>query len=185
MQYLRSMSILCCGLLLVSVTSFAAENYEGKELYSQVNIWYEKPTKILSTNYHVGGVIPAGTKVTIGDASKKALEFKDANGTEYRIICKLKHNNVPCDELPATWFGTTDPMAKGGKFEKFTKEEKEYVRAGYIREGMSREAVLMAYGYPPTIRTPNLDQAIWTYWKNKWVTEIARFDDKGKVVEHR
>ncbi len=185
MQQLPSIFLLTLGALFLSSAAFADDALEGKELYSQVNIWYEKPTKILSTNYHVGGVLPVGTKIKVVEASKKALTFTDSSDAKYRIICELKHNNVPCNDLALLWFGETDPMAKGGKFEKFTKEEQEFVRAGYVREGMSRDAVLMAYGYPPTIRTTSLDQAIWTYWKNRWVTEIARFDDKGKVVEHR
>lgn len=41
----------------------------------------------------------------------------------------------------------------------------------------------MAYGYPPTIRTPSTDTNIWTYWKNRWVTQIIRFDDKNKVSD--
>lgn len=162
-----------------------ADDAAGTEQYTQVNIWYEKPTKILSTNYHVGAILPAGSKIKLGEVETKSIRFTDANGTEYRIICELKFNNVPGPELAKRLFGASDPMAKGGKFEKFTKDERDFIKAGYVREGMSRDAVLMAYGYPPTIRTPDVSQSIWTFWKNRWVTEIARFDESGKVVEHR
>ncbi len=160
-----------------------AEDSAGKSMFVQTNIWYEKPTKILATNYHVGTMIVPGTKVTIEEVRDDRILFKDDAGTKYRIIIELKHNNVPGPKLVERLFGADDPMAAGGKFEKFTKEEQDNIKAGYVVKGMSKEAVLMAYGYPPTIRTANTDANIWTYWKNRFVTQIIRFDDKNKVMD--
>lgn len=74
-------------------------------------------------------------------------------------------------------------MADGGKFSKFSKDEQEQIRLGTIKKGMSKDAVIMAYGYPPTIRTPTTDASSWTYWKNRWVTRIIRFGEDGKVSD--
>jgi hypothetical protein len=36
-----------------------------------------------------------------------------------------------------------------------------------IIEGMSKDEVLMSYGYPSEHRTPNLKSNTWVYWKNR------------------
>ncbi len=158
-----------------------ADDFAGKTMYVQTNIWFEKPMKILATNYHTGSMIAPGTKVTIDEVAENRIVFKDDAGTQYRIVIELKHNNVPGPKLAERLFGADDPMA--GQFKKFTKDEQDNIKAGYVVKGMSKEAVLMAYGYPPTIRTPSIDGNIWTYWKNRWVTQIIRFDEKGKVSD--
>lgn len=167
--------------LLISFNA-AAEFKEGATLYVQTNIWYEKPMKIIATNYHVGSILAVGTKVTMEEISKKRIIFTDENGQKYRIIIKLKHNNVPGPKLAGRLFSETNVKDKGGKFHSFSKDDQENIIAGYVSKGMSKEAVLMAYGYPPTIRTPSTEGNIWTYWKNRWVTQIIRFKD-GKVSE--
>lgn len=161
----------------------SADDVAGKAMYVQTNMWYENPQKIVATNYHVGTMLAPGTKVTIDEVEDESIRFKDANGTKYRIVIVVKHNNVLGPALVQRLFGADDPMATDGRFQKFTKEEQDNIRAGYVVKGMSKEAVLMAYGYPPTIRTASTELNIWTYWKNRWVTQIIRFDDKNRVAD--
>jgi len=157
----------------------------GKVYYSQVNIWFEKPKKIYGTNYHVGAIIPVGTKVKITDIRSSKLYFTDQKTkTKYRIINKAKHNNITMTDLLNKWFSKTDVMAAGGKFSKFSKKERKAIRIGIVENGMSKDAVLMAYGYPPTIRTPSLESDRWTFWRNRWITQVADFTD-GKVFNFR
>jgi hypothetical protein len=176
---LSTLTLAVAGLVMS--WSAGADDLAGKSMYVQTNIWYDKPMKILATNYHVGSMIAPGTKVTIEEIDEERIVFKDDAGTKYRIVIELKHNNVPGPKLAERLFSADDPMA--GRFKNFTKEEQDNIKAGYVVKGMSKEAVLMAYGYPPTIRTPNIESNIWTYWKNRWVTQIIRFDDKGKVSD--
>ncbi len=169
------------------VSSFAADEESpiGKTFYTQVNIWFENPKKIYGTNYHVGVIIPVGTKVKITDIRSSKLFFTDIKrGVDYRIINKIKHNNISMTELLNKWFSKNNILSKGGKFSTFSEKEQKAIRAGRIEEGMSREAVLMAYGYPPTIKTPSLDIDRWTYWRNRWITQVADFKDNKVVYFH-
>ena len=175
------LTFVLVGLVLSWCAS--ADDLAGKTMYVQTNMWYENPQKIVATNYHVGTLLAPGTKVTIDEVEDESIRFKDASGTQYRIVIVVKHNNVLGPALVQRLFGADDPMATDGRFQKFTKEEQDNIRAGYIVKGMSKEAVLMAYGYPPTIRTASTDLNIWTYWKNRWVTRIIRFDDKNRVAD--
>lgn len=182
LSYVITLVIL--GLLISLGVSADDGGPVGKRHYTQVNIWYERPMKILDTNYHKGAIIPVGTKVTILKTSGKAIVFTDKHGVKYRIIHKARHNKVAVPVTLERMFSRKNVMAKGGKFHRFTKEEQNNIRAGVVSVGMSREAVLMAYGYPPTIRTPSIKMGTWTYWRNRWVTEIVQFAN-GKVVHHR
>jgi len=157
----------------------------GKTYYTQVNIWFEKPKKIYGTNYHVGAIIPVGTKVKITEIRSSKLYFTDLKtNIKYRIINKTKHNNITMTDLLNKWFSKTDIMAAGGKFSKFSEKEQKAIRIGIVENGMSKDAVLMAYGYPPTIRTTSLESDRWTYWRNRWITQVANFTD-NKVSNFR
>ncbi len=167
--------ITLAAVFAINSAVFADGEMEGKTAYTAVNIWYDHPMKIWSTNYHAGAMLPVGTKVTIDEVSRKAITFTEESGGTYRVLIKLKHNNVPAPQLAKRLFSTKNPMAKGGKYSKFTKKERNNIENGTIAIGMSKEAVIMAYGYPPTVRTHNIKQNSWTFWKNRWVTRVIRF----------
>jgi len=139
---------------------------EGQALYTQTNIWYEKPMKILIL-FHAGAILPVGTKVTIEDMSSKALVFTREDGMKFRIYTR-KYYNLTGEEMAKLLFGSKNPMAKGGKFHKFSKMERKQIKQGQIKKGMSREAVIMAYGYPPTHVNPSLKQDTWQLWVTRW-----------------
>ena len=59
---------------------------EGKMCFTQTNIWYEDPQKIYSTNYHVGTIIPVGTKVQIVRLKGDRIQFKSFDtGRTYKM----------------------------------------------------------------------------------------------------
>jgi len=46
---------------------------------------------------------------------------------------------------------------------------------------MSREAVIISYGYPPAHQTPSLESNKWKYWKSRGTNFFVYFDKDGKV----
>lgn len=91
----RVISTFLIGLWSLFFFANASAQEGANTLYTQANIWYEKPMKIPSTNYHVGGILPVGTKVTIDNLEDDEIKFTDANNITYRIQVVIKHNNVP------------------------------------------------------------------------------------------
>lgn len=170
---------LLFGIVVLFSAPLALLAADG-QMYTTVNIWYEKPMKIPSTNYHKGAMLPVGTKVRLEDVETKRIVFTDEHGGKYRIICYLKHHNVPGPQLAQKLFSEKNPMAKGGAFSTLTNKEKQNVKGGTIAVGMSKKAVIMAYGYPPTVQTPTTESNSWTYWKHRWDTMIVTFTN-GKV----
>jgi hypothetical protein len=159
----------------------AEKDVAGKTYYTMANIWYENPGKIYSTNYHRGAILPAGTKVTVNNVSRKEISFTDKDGLDFRIVYVSKHSSrgaTVWDHFDQ-YFSEEDPMGKNGPFGRFTKKEKDNIRQGVLAKGMSKDAALMAYGYPPSHKTPSISANQWTYWDNRFVTRLVLFvDDK-------
>lgn len=61
------------------------------------------------------------------------------------------------------------------------KAERKNIKNGTIAVGMSKDAVVMAYGYPPSHKTPTLDSNMWTYWRDRFRRVFVYFEN-GKVV---
>lgn len=182
MKILLSRFLLLLLVSFVSLnTTFASDDdIEGQSLYTLTNIWYEKPQKILIL-FHAGAMLPVGTKVTIDDVSSKAIKFTDKNGQNFRIYTR-KYYKLTGPEMAKLLFSKENPMAAGGPFQKFSKMEQEQIKLGKIKKGMGRQAVIMAYGYPPTHVNPSIEQDVWQLWKTRWNKLKVTFKD-GKVSE--
>ena len=181
---LFSLLLTACNTI-DTIDTKEASKIIGQEYFLKVNVWYEplKEKKIPSTNYHISEMLKVGEKFKIIDLAGKEIIFSDEKGVEYAIIHYTKHNPISQAELFDHYFSKTSVMENGGVFEKFTQEEQENIRNGQIVKGMSKEAVLMSYGYPPEHRTPSLESDSWIYWKNRWSSKTAIFE-KGKLVSY-
>jgi hypothetical protein len=56
------------------------------------------------------------------------------------------------------------------------------IKSGTVVDGMSKEAVLVAYGRPPEHRTPNLERRVWYYWRNKLQSFMICFDEEDRTT---
>jgi hypothetical protein len=70
-----------------------------------------------------------------------------------------------------------DPIS----FDGFTDVDIAGIFEGVAYEGMSREGVLAALGYPAPYRTPSLDSPTWTYWADRSTVVTVTFGRDGKV----
>lgn len=176
-------------LLLTLATSLAVqaqEDYKGKTYYLATNIFYEKPEVIYSTNYHKGNILALGTKVTVKDVSRKGISFVDENGVKFKIVYVPEHaaSNETVWNHFRRYFTSENPTGPDGSLSKCTPEEKENIKIGEIAVGMSRQAILLSWGYPPSHQTPNLKADIWRYWESRFVTQSVRFkDDKAYEIK--
>ncbi len=156
-------------------------NRADESYFTRTNIWFEHPEKIYSTNYHQGATIPVGTEVKIMRRGRQKIVFTDVSGVKYTLHYLKKHSTITMDKLFDRYFSTEDPMSAGGKYSDFSPEEKSNIRHGVVDTGMSRDAVLMAYGYPPSHRTPNLSHSMWTYWDHRFKRVYVYFGEDNRV----
>lgn len=169
-----ALSLAC----LFGVSAVYADNPEGKTYFTRANIWFENPQKILSTNYHKGAILPVGTKVKIDRYSRNKIKFTVVDkGPTCTFIHVRKHSTIDLQAFFDRYFSQENPMASGGVFHTFTKDEQENIKNGTIAAGMHRDAVLMAYGYPPSHRTPVLSSDFFTYWLDRFRKVMVTFKD--------
>ena len=159
----------------------------GTAYYTKVNIWYENPNRIYSTNFHKGTIIPAGSKVVIDGFNSKEIKF---TFVERSLSCTLihykKHSRISVDELFDRHFSKADVKADKGAYYSLTKTERKNVQMGNLEVGMSKGAAIMAYGYPPSHRTPDISDNKWTYWYSKLQTMVVFFngDTISRIEKH-
>ena len=85
--------VLLVVALIAVPGAYAANGLEGKTYYTTVNIWFEKPQRIYSTNFHRGTILLLGEKVLVTAVSGKAIHFTGEDGTNYTIAFIKKHHS--------------------------------------------------------------------------------------------
>jgi len=178
---INRLAIIVISLFLgASNVNADLDDMVGKEYYLNVNVWYDNAVKIYTTNYHRGAVLHIGSKFKITDVGGKSIRFENEKGVAFRIIHQRKHSPGTLDEIFDRYFGKIN-ILDSKAFKKFTKKEQKHIRSATLAIGMSKDAVLMAYGYPPEHRTPNLEADRWLYWGNRWASKGYMFE-KDKLV---
>ncbi len=174
--------LLCLAVLasLPAVPAGAAVN-RGGEYFTRANIWYERPDKIPSTNYHVGAILPIGKRVRMIDITRKSFSFQDELGITYTVVYVAKHNGPNMAAYLDFYFSESN-ILQSEQYLSLSEMEKSNIKAGTLAEGMSKAAVLMAYGIPPSHRTPSTGLNSWIYWINRFINQTVLFDSDGNVT---
>ena len=163
--YLFVMAIMAGGCATATIIENGKSvNPIGQTYYTKANIWYEKPSVIISLNLHIGNILPLGTEVKIVSCSGNTIRFTNDGGVTFSLINASRYSDISLETLFGEYFSRNNITADGGDFSKLTNEEQESIKRGVITEGMSKEAVLMSWGYPPSHKTPSLSGNIWRYW---------------------
>lgn len=146
-------------------------------MYTQVSMWTEKG-HIIATNYKKGVFIPVNSKVIISEVSSNAIVMI-FNDQEIVIKNIEGYTKVNISQLLARSFSKTKV-----DLSKFTKTEQDNIKKGMVKIGMSKEAVVVARGYPPAHRTISLKENSWRYWTNRFNTNVYEFKDNkvSKII---
>ncbi len=140
-----------------------------------------------SINYPVGTMLPAGSEVkiiSINDyASSKAdnyIHFRDLSlDLELNLFIGKYNTKLSILEL----FSRTFIQKKFKDLtDGLTDEEIRQIQLGEYKIGMSKKAIIIARGYPPTHKTPSIESNTWTYYKNRWAKEEIFFNNQGKAI---
>jgi hypothetical protein len=162
---------------------------EAVAQYLACNIWYQDSI-ISSINYKRGLVLGAGTevakvKISVGEAGAlrghQIITFT-VKETDREFSIKFLPNYFPgwdVSDFRDAHF-TTKPFEELTK--GMTKSEVAAIADAKLKVGMSKEAVLAAYGYPPRHRTPSLKDNVWTYWTSTFRTREIFFDQDGRTI---
>jgi hypothetical protein len=164
--------------------SYSIKGSAGGKIYTAYNMWYEigKEEVMWTINYKTGTMIPAGTEVRDVKVKKSEIFFTTVEDKKKFIVnfnAKFHPGKTP-ENYANMMFSEKD-------FDQLTKGMRQTdidgINEGVIMVGMIKKAVIVAYGYPPEHKTPDLDSNVWTYWLNRFTSTTINFDDKGKTIK--
>jgi len=188
----KTLSIILSMLLSVLIFTgisivFAADQGDqtaGGKKYTAYNMWYEegKQSAMWTINYKTGIIIPAGTEVSDIRVSKRAVSFVTVKDhAKYTANFNIKfHPGKTTEDYAKMMFSEKDfsQLTQG-----MSQTEIEGINEGAIKVGMSKKAVIVAYGYPPEHKTPDMNSKVWLYWMNRFKSKAINFDDSGKTIK--
>lgn len=136
----------------------------------------EERRQLYSVNYQQLGLIKRCEPVTIDASSKRGIQFTvKSTSRQYNYEFHDSMLGTPEDHL-ARIFGASCPELPAG----LNPLDMMGIDKGTVGEGMTKQGVILAIGYPPEHANPSQDSDQWTYWKNRWDRFIVKFD--GGVV---
>ena len=156
---------------------------------------------IETTNYGNGEMIPVNSRVTFKDINSRQMSFI-YNGRTIILKNIPKYSNTTMDQMVQRYFSANevnlDIYTKDERKAILTEEASMVGSAGSVRVtpfgihsvvpistvvaskifvGMSKEAVLISRGYPPTHATSSINSNRWKYWDAKHDARIIEFKD--------
>jgi len=151
----------------------------NQTLYTAYNIWYEKPWRVYSINYKRGAILPAGSKISNLSISSRRISFT-ANNIKFKISFMARYHPGQSTETYLKKMLTEKDF--NGLTAGMSEKEIDAVKRGAVIVGMSKEEVLVTYGYPPEHRTPVLKSNLWLYWRNRIWTKKICFDQNQETT---
>jgi hypothetical protein len=157
---------------------------ERRYFYTAVNLWYERDTHA-TTNYRRGTLVPINSRVAIlairREGQQKKRIFKvwiklAETGDIIRINNVRTHSKATHAEIIHRTFSKI-PV----DLSRLDDDVRSKILNGQVDLGMTRYQVLLARGYPPGHRTPDLTGDVWEYWNSRFRSHKVLFGE-GRVV---
>ncbi|MFZ2657384.1 MAG: hypothetical protein WAX69_20780 [Victivallales bacterium] len=185
--------IVCCSVFLVSCALFNSDDDSpldvnsilklkpGDKIYTAHNMWFDDSNQIFQIHYHKGKILPFGSEVNIIEAHQFEITFKDvAGGETYKLSVLKKFAMFKTEGYMKRLFTTKSPEKL---VEGIAPAVLENIRKGAVGKGMSKNEVLLCYGYPSPHRTPSISEDSWIYFKSPSETVRVLFSRKGQVID--
>jgi hypothetical protein len=178
---LLAAAFLCTALLVTTMASAA------EPMFTTYNMWYEVPNRMWTINYKRGNILPAGTEV------KDIAVFKTESFPQQYITFRRATDN---QLFKVSFIRKFHPGKKIGDYRQlmfsqhnfneqtanFSEREINAITRGVLVTGMSKPAVVMAYGVPPQHKTPTMEANVWRYWTSRMVSKNICFGVDGTTV---
>lgn len=167
-----------CSSLKVADANDGSNLIGAADVYTLVNLHPDEvKARLYTVNYQQPGLIPVCTKVTLIDANRKALKFKVVDIDRQYMYYLHRSLPEPFTQHLGQIFGKQCPK---DKIATMSKLDRDGIKAGIAKLGMTKDAVYIAMGPPPAHATRSLESNEWTYWQNRWGTMRVEFKN-GKV----
>lgn len=171
--------VIWLKMFFIVLCAFAATttNASNREYFTQFNVWTYN-NRLTTDNFGISRIIPVNSKLRIIKVREYEAEL-EVGGYKFQLLINRSHSRKSCEEFLRLYL-RSEPVELG----KYSEQAQKAIQAGEIRAGMTKEEVLVARGYPPENATPDLNGNDWMYWRDRWFSFVAQFEE-GKVVAIR
>lgn len=135
--------------------------------------------EIYDINYEGDGsdLLPYGTPVTVTGQTRRKLRF--TAGSKRYMLENHYSRDLSEAAFAARYVVAEDPRVVAAGF---PEKIREAIAAARITEGMTREQVRMALGWPVSSENPDLDADVWRYWLSSFDEVQVEFGSDGRVA---
>ena len=110
--------------------------------------------------------------MNVDSVDQRELHFTvTASGRQYRYLF-TRHLRDAIDMHMGRYFGPNCPDLTA-----LSDADRAGIQQGQVFQGMSKQGVIIAIGYPPEHATPSLDSDQWSYWRNSHSRFVVHFVD--------
>ena len=189
---MRKLFILMVMMLVISsnICMAGEKRKQGdKQLFLAHNIWKMRNSyNQKCINYKVGQVIPFGSEVVNAEVFSKefggwlmiGFTLKETKKRMEVRFTRQWHPGKTIYDYYDLMFTEKNPFEISAGMDA---EILKYASQGELITGMSKQEVILVYGYPPEHVTPSLDKNVWTYWMDKFRRKKICFDEQDKTVQ--
>lgn len=146
--------------------------------YTCCNLHYEGDW-ISDANWGALPFVPAGTPIKVSGYGRYRANV-DMNGKKMRIGQDYGREQESLEKFTTKLVVQENPNVRIGKF---PQKVREAIAQGQVAEGMTKEQVIIAVGYPQTDMTASLDAPIWNYWASSFGGYQVVWGKDGRVKE--
>ncbi len=165
-------------IILAFCLSLMSACHRGSQpvYYAKVGFYFEKG-RHLTTNYQRGIRVNVNTPVRYLEMGKTHLNIQLVTTGEVVTIQNVpKYSRRSMREVFGLMFSPEQV-----DMSQIPNNLLADIKSGRIRQGMTRDDVLLSMGYPPGHKTPDLGLNTWIYWQSKVNTLEVHFDESGRV----
>lgn len=174
---LRTVAVSMLAALVVAVmvgcSAAPLEKQHGNEYFTQVGMWANGGQHI-TTNYKGGRFIPANTRVVLIGSSAETIQLRVPSMGDY-VVTMVNAPQYSGEDIKGIFKRTLGQEKVN--LDRFSDDVYQAIRNGQIEPGMSKRAVILARGYPPSHATPKLDSNTWKYWNSRFGTILVHFEN--------
>ena len=149
------------------------QGIKGKVYYLRHSLYIHKKIHF-TTNYHASELIPINSEIRLLDINNRQLRIDIKGVSRAYIYNDIMYSNQTIGAIFQRTLSET-PISLDG----LTPLERENVETGKIAPGMTKRAVIMAYGYPPYFKTESIQENEWIYWITRSTKIRVKFTDNG------
>lgn len=188
----QGVALVVCGVLLHGCSATRGKPFDpglvGRQFYLCCHMAFNPRFEASDSNYGrymaerrvyiAGPELEAGTRITVVAVGQSGIAFRpDGSDRTYTLTFGYGRDVLS----PSAYFQgilrETNPM---DSVQGVPKVIEAGIRQGRLVRGMTKDQTLLARGYPPAHRTPNLELDEWIYYDTPGFIDRVAFVD-GKI----